>query len=329
MKFVDEVKIEIAAGDGGNGCVSFRREKFVAKGGPDGGDGGKGGDVVCLADENLNTLLDLQYRRHYRAERGKHGSGKNKTGESGADAIIRVPPGSIITDAESGVILADLIKNGRRATVALGGRGGKGNTHFKSSTRQTPREATPGQTGEKRNLKVELRLIADVGLVGLPNAGKSTFLQQVSAAEPKIADYPFTTLQPQLGVVSRPGYRHFTVADIPGIIEGASQGKGLGLQFLRHIQRTKVLLIIIDGVGDDVEEQLAALLAELREFEPRMLEKPRLVMINKTDLWDQETAEENRKRFDWADFLASAQTGAGIEEILRKLEMILLEQATQ
>lgn len=326
MKFVDEVTIEVAAGDGGNGCVSFRREKFVAKGGPDGGDGGQGGDVVCVADENLGTLLDLQYRRHYRAEKGKHGSSKNKTGESGADAIIRVPPGSVIADAESGEILADLIKDGQRMIVARGGRGGKGNTHFKSPTHQTPRNATAGQPGEQRKLKVELRLIADVGLVGLPNAGKSTFLKQVSAAEPKIAAYPFTTLQPQLGVVARPAYQSFTVADIPGIIEGASEGKGLGLQFLRHIRRTKVLLFIIDGTEDEVEEQLAALLSELREFDPRMLEKPRLVMINKIDLWDEETAMEKRDRFDWADFLGSAHTGAGIEDILEKLEMILLDQ---
>lgn len=326
MKFVDEVTIQITAGAGGSGCVSFRREKFVSKGGPDGGDGGKGGDVICLADENLGTLLDLQYRKHYRADRGQHGSGNNRTGESGSDAIIRVPPGSIIADAATGEILADLIEKGQQAVVARGGNGGKGNTRFKSATHQTPRKATPGFPGEERKLKVELRLIADVGLVGLPNAGKSTFLKQVSAAEPKIAAYPFTTLKPQLGVVTRPEYRHFTVADIPGIIEGASQGKGLGLQFLRHIRRTRVLLILIDGQQDDVEEQLAALLTELREFDPTMLEKPRLVLINKTDLWDEKTAAEYKKRFAWADFLASAQSGEGIEAVLQALEVILFKQ---
>jgi GTP-binding protein len=326
MKFVDEVTIQITAGTGGSGCVSFRREKFVSKGGPDGGDGGKGGDVICLADENLGTLLDLQYRKHYRAERGQHGSGNNRTGESGADAIIRVPPGSVITDAATGDILADLIEKGQQAVVARGGNGGKGNTRFKSATHQTPRKATPGFPGEERKLKVELRLIADVGLVGLPNAGKSTFLKQVSAAEPKIAAYPFTTLHPQLGVVTRPEFRHFTVADIPGIIEGASQGKGLGLQFLRHIRRTRVLLIIIDGQQDNPEEQVAALLTELREFDPTMLEKPRLVLINKIDLWDKKTTLENMERFAWADFLASAHSGEGIETVLHALEMMLFAQ---
>jgi len=329
MKFVDEVTIEVTAGTGGSGCISFRREKFVSKGGPDGGDGGKGGDIISQADENLGTLLDLQYRKHYRAQRGQHGSGGNKTGESGADTIIRVPQGTLITDAETGEVLADLIDDRQCAVVARGGKGGKGNTHFKSATHQTPRKATDGMPGEKRKLNIELRLIADVGLVGLPNAGKSTFLKQVSAAEPKIAAYPFTTLHPQLGVVTRSGFRHFTVADIPGIIEGASRGKGLGLQFLRHIRRTSVLLIIIDGQQDNAEEQLAALLAELREFDPTMLERPRLVLINKIDLWDKELAAVNKNRFNWADALASALTGEGIEQLLQKLEVILFPAENQ
>lgn len=323
MRFVDETEIEATAGNGGNGCVSFRREKHVAKGGPDGGDGGKGGNVLCLADENLATLLDLQYRRHYRAENGKHGSGTNKTGESGDDAIIHVPPGTLIMDAETDRVLADLTKNGQQEIVAHGGAGGKGNTRFKSATHQTPRKATPGAPGEKRRLKIELRLIADVGLVGFPNAGKSTFLNQVSAAEPKIADYPFTTLRPQLGVVERASYQTFSVADIPGLIKGSSEGKGLGLQFLRHIRRTKVLLFILDGQKDDVEEQSAALLIELREFDPQMLKKPRLLMINKIDLWDTETRKEKTKQYAWADFLASAKLGEGTEDILERLENII------
>jgi GTP-binding protein len=270
--------------------------------------------------------LDLQYRRHYRAENGKHGSGSNKTGESGADTIIRVPPGTLIMESETGRILADLTKSGQRAVVASGGTGGKGNTRFKSATHQTPRKATKGAIGEKRRLKIELRLIADVGLVGFPNAGKSTFLKQVSAAEPKIADYPFTTLQPQLGVVERTSYRIFTVADIPGLIKGSSEGKGLGLQFLRHIRRTEVLLFILDGQRDDVEEQLAALMAELREFDPQMLKKPRLLMVNKIDLWDSDTREEMKSQYAWADFLASAKSGEGTETILERLEKILFAE---
>ncbi len=323
MKFVDETEIEVVAGRGGHGCVSFRREKHVAKGGPDGGDGGRGGDVICRADENLGTLLDLQHRRRYRAKNGKHGSGGNKTGESGADAVIRVPRGSVITDAESGEILADLTRDGQSVVVACGGKGGWGNTHFKSSTHQSPRKATRGAPGQKRQLKIELWLIADVGLVGFPNAGKSTFLKQVSAAEPKIAAYPFTTLQPQLGVVERPTYRTFSVADIPGLIEGASAGKGLGLQFLRHIRRTKVLLFILDGQGNKVGEQLTALLAELREFDSQLLKKPHLVMINKIDLWNAQTKKEKKSQVAWADFLASALSGEGIREILQELEKIL------
>jgi len=323
MKFVDEAIIEVTAGNGGQGCVSFRREKHVAKGGPDGGDGGNGGDVICRADENLGTLLDLQYRRHYRAEKGKQGSGNNRTGESGADAIIRVPPGSIIMNAETRDVLADLTQNNQEIVVARGGRGGKGNARFKSATRQTPRKATPGQEGEQLRLQIELRLIADVGLVGFPNAGKSTFLKQVSAAEPKIAAYPFTTLQPQLGIVERPHYQSFSVADIPGIIEGASEGRGLGLQFLRHIRRTKILLFILDGSQERVEEQLASLLGELQQFDPLMLQKPRVVMVNKADLWDEEIRALMAEECGWADFIGSAREGEGIEEILQRLESIL------
>jgi len=327
MKFIDETEIEVAAGNGGPGCVSFRREKYVPKGGPDGGDGGRGGDVICVADENLGTLLDLQYRRHYRAEHGQPGAGGNKTGESAADVLVAVPMGTVITDAESGEVLADLLTHGQRAVVAQGGRGGKGNTHFKSATHQSPRKATPGVAGQKRKLRIELRLIADVGLVGFPNAGKSTFLKQVSAAEPKIAPYPFTTLHPQLGTAQRSDYRTFIVADIPGLIDGASAGRGLGLQFLRHIRRTKVLLFILDGSVEYVEEQLAALMQELREFDPQMLKKERVVMVNKIDLWDDSARKMKHERFAWADFLASAQTGEGIEPVLQRLESILFADA--
>ncbi len=323
MKFVDEVAIEVTAGNGGHGCISFRREKHIAKGGPDGGDGGKGGDVICRADENLGTLMDLQYRRHYKAGRGLHGSGNNRTGESGDDCIIPVPLGSIITDAVTGEELGDLITDGQQVVVARGGHGGKGNSRFKSPTQQTPRKATDGGTGEKRRLRIELRLIADVGLVGYPNAGKSTFLRAVSAAEPKVAPYPFTTLQPKLGVVRRKEFRSFTVADIPGLIEGAARGKGLGHQFLRHIRRTKVLLFLFDCQEPEVENQLPALLEELREFDPVMMAKERLIVINKIDTWEHDSHDERRREFAWADYVISAREGAGIEPVLAKLEEML------
>lgn len=323
MKFVDETEIEVIAGNGGNGCVSFRREKWVAKGGPDGGDGGHGGDVVCRVDANLGTLLDLQHRRHYRAQKGMAGSGRKKTGESGKELVIRVPPGTMISDAESGEILGDLLHNGQQVIVAAGGWGGKGNTRFKSSTHQAPRKSTPGQPGQVRRLKMELRLIADVGLVGFPNAGKSTLLTQISAAAPKIAAYPFTTIRPQLGIVQRPGYRTYSVADIPGLVAGASAGKGLGLQFLRHIRRTRVLLFVLDGTAPDVADQLAVLLSELQQFEPQMLNKPRVVLINKIDLWSAADQDQKKEQTSWADFLASAKTGEGVEPVLQHLDTLL------
>jgi len=321
MQFVDEVQLRVSAGHGGAGCVSFRREKYVPKGGPDGGDGGKGGDVRAEVDPNLATLLDLRYRKHIKAGHGKHGSGALKTGAGGADAIVRVPPGTLIFDADDGRLLAELIETGERAVVAPGGLGGRGNAHFKSATHRVPRQAQPGIPGESRLIRIELRLIADVGLVGYPNAGKSTFLKAVSAAEPKIAEYPFTTLQPQLGVVARPDYRTYTVADLPGLIDGAHEGKGLGFRFLRHIQRTKMLLFIVDITAESPGDDLGHLLSELAAYDPHLLDKPRKVVVNKIDLVD--NSRPNPRDYLYADFLISAKTGEGVEAVLAALDEML------
>lgn len=322
MQFVDEVILRISAGRGGAGCVSFRREKFVPKGGPDGGDGGKGGDIVAEVDPNLATLLDLRYKKHIKGMHGARGSGALRSGKAGDDAIVRVPPGTLIYDDETRLLLTELLHAGERAIIAHGGVGGKGNAHFKTSTRQTPRKAQTGMPGETRMIKIELRLIADVGLVGYPNAGKSTFLKAVSAAEPKIAAYPFTTLQPQLGVVERSQFRTYTVADLPGLIDGAHEGKGLGFRFLRHIQRTRLLLFILDVSSESPGDDLAHLLSELQAYDPLMLEKPRQVVLNKVDLLAP-------GRFDlhdhpYADFAISAKTGQGIEPVLQSLDHLLL-----
>ncbi|MBI3872873.1 MAG: GTPase ObgE [candidate division Zixibacteria bacterium] len=321
MPFIDEVELQVSAGHGGAGCVSFRHEKYVPKGGPDGGDGGKGGDVIAEVDSNLATLLDLRYRKHIKAGRGKHGSGALKTGAEGADALIRVPPGTLIFDAEAGSLIGELIEPGQRVVVAKGGLGGRGNAHFKSATRQVPRKAQPGLPGQSGLIRIELRLIADVGLVGYPNVGKSTFLKAVSAAEPKIADYPFTTLQPQLGVVERSHYRTYTVADLPGLIDGAHEGKGLGFRFLRHIQRTKVLLFILDITSESPGDDLGHLLAELSAYDPRLLDKPRRVVLNKADLVD--APSRHRRRHTFADFIISAETGLGVEPVLAELDDML------
>jgi len=282
--FADEARIYVKGGDGGNGCVSFRREKFVPRGGPNGGDGGDGGDVVFVVDTNLNTLIDFRYRQHFRAERGQHGRGAKKHGHNGADIVVPVPAGTIVRDAGTGAVIADMSEPDDRVVIARGGAGGRGNSHFATPTRQAPRRADPGLPGEERELLLELKLLADVGIVGFPNAGKSTLLSRLSAAHPKIADYPFTTLQPILGIVRYGDYKSFVMADIPGIIEGAHEGKGLGLRFLRHIERTKVLLILIECTTEDPADDYRKLLDELAQFSESMLDKPRLVALTKTDI---------------------------------------------
>jgi GTPase len=287
MKFVDEVRIEVTGGTGGNGCASFRREKFIPKGGPDGGDGGRGGDVWAVADRNLATLLDYRFTRKHHAENGEHGTGSDCFGKSGGDIELRVPTGTIITDEDSGAVIADLSTEGQRALLAAGGRGGLGNLHFKSSTNRAPRKRTLGQPGEVRNLRLELRILADVGLLGAPNAGKSTLLAAVSNARPKIADYPFTTLKPNLGMVSLDLGKGFVLADLPGLIEGASEGAGLGHQFLRHLSRTRLLLHVIDIAPYDTEvdpaEQARTIVDELKRYDAGLHRKPRWIVLNKID----------------------------------------------
>jgi len=282
--FIDYAQIIVKAGDGGSGCVAFRREKFVPKGGPSGGDGGDGGNIVVVADRNIHTLLDFRYQRHYKAQRGQHGQGDNKTGKSGEDTIIRLPVGTLVKDAETQEILADLVRDGQRAIIAKGGRGGRGNARFASPTNRTPREWEVGGKGEERVIDLELKLLADVGLVGLPNAGKSTLLSRISAARPKIASYPFTTLQPNLGLVKVDAGKSFVAADIPGLIEGAHTGKGLGIQFLRHIERTRVLALLLDVTSEHLEEDYRVLLEELKSYEHELETKPRLIVYTKSDL---------------------------------------------
>jgi GTP-binding protein len=288
VKFIDEAKIEVVAGDGGNGAVSFRREKFVPRGGPDGGDGGRGGSIWAVADRNINTLIDYRYARTHRAGRGENGRGADQYGRGADDVVLRMPVGTVITDAESGERIADLAADGQRALVARGGKGGLGNLHFKSSTNRAPRQSTPGEPGERRQLALELRVLADVGLLGLPNAGKSTLIRAVSAARPKVADYPFTTLAPHLGVVRTDVNRGFVVADIPGLIEGAADGAGLGHQFLRHVQRTRLLLHVVDIAPLDPDadpvHDAKAIVAELARYDPALLAKPRWLVLNKLDL---------------------------------------------
>lgn len=286
MAFIDEAKFFVKGGDGGNGCVSFRREKFVPKGGPDGGDGGDGGNVIIEASKRLGSLIDFRYRSHFLAERGAHGQGKKKHGRNGADCIVSVPVGSIIRDAETGEVIADLVEDGQNIIVAKGGKGGKGNTHFASSTNRAPRVAGRGKPGNEFWLRIELKLLADVGLVGLPNAGKSTLLTALSAAQPKIAAYPFTTLEPHLGVLQATGHRPCIIADIPGLIEGAHQGAGLGHKFLKHIERTKIILHIIDASGtiEDILNDHKAIENELSNYNEDLLKRRQMLLLNKTDL---------------------------------------------
>lgn len=325
MKFVDEARIRVEAGDGGNGCVSFRREKFVPFGGPNGGDGGKGGDVVLEACHNLNTLVDFRYTRLFRAERGENGMGSDCTGRNGEDCLIRVPVGTAVYDDETGELIGDLVDEGQRLLVASGGRGGLGNTHFKSSTNRAPRRSTPGAEGERRGLRLELRVIADVGLLGLPNAGKSSLIRAVSAARPKVADYPFTTLHPNLGVVRLDETRSFVMADIPGLIEGAAEGAGLGNRFLKHLSRTGLLLHLVDV--EPWESQVDPVSAartvaqELERWSGELAQKPRWLVLTKIDRLPADEVDVRCRNIvealAWSGpvFCISALKGTGLSEL--------------
>ena len=322
MKFIDEAKIEVHAGKGGDGAATFRREKYVPRGGPNGGDGGRGGSVWARADRNVNTLIDYRFARIHRAASGVKGMGSDCNGRAGDDIELRMPVGTVIRDAETGELVADLARHDERALLARGGQGGLGNTHFKSSVNRSPRQFTRGEPGESRNLALELRVLADVGLLGLPNAGKSTFIRAVSSARPKVADYPFTTLHPSLGVV-RAGEKSFVLADIPGLIEGASEGAGLGHQFLRHLGRTRLLLHLVDiapfDEGADVARDARAIALELRKYDPALYRKPRWLVFNKIDLAgdaDERIARVLRTlRWKRPWFKVSALTGKGCPEL--------------
>lgn len=330
MKFVDEALIEVHAGKGGDGIVAFRREKYIPRGGPSGGDGGRGGSVYLVADRNINTLVEYRFARIHRAKNGEKGQGKDCYGKSAEDVHLRVPVGTVVTDEQTGQVLADLSHDGQAALVAKGGEGGLGNIHFKSSTNRAPRQSTPGQPGESRRLQLELKVLADVGLLGLPNAGKSTFIRAVSAARPKVADYPFTTLQPNLGVVRVDQSRSFVVADIPGLIEGAAEGAGLGHQFLRHLQRTRLLLHLVDiapfSPDADPVRDAKAIAEELRKYDEQLYRKPRWLVLNKTDLIPEEERESRCQAFVDAytravgkpekTFAISALTGAGCQPLV-------------
>jgi len=318
--FIDRAVIEVIAGTGGSGSDAFRREKGVPRGGPAGGDGGSGGDVLLEADAQLATLLDYSYRRHYKADRGLHGQGKDKTGRSGSDLVLKVPPGTLMYDADSDEYIGELLEPGRQIVIARGGRGGRGNIHFKTATQQAPRRWEPGEEGEQRRVRLELKLIADVGLVGEPNAGKSTFLAAVTAARPKVADYPFTTLAPNLGVVKLSDFRTFVLADIPGIIEGAHEGKGLGHQFLRHIERTRTLALVISIDAVDLQAEYEALRSELAAYSTELAETSHCVMLTKTDLLPPDEALPELEAPDaWGVFGVSSVAHRGLDEVLSAL----------
>ena len=335
MKFVDEATIKVEAGDGGNGCVSFRREKYIPFGGPNGGDGGDGGSVYFIVDTGLNTLADFRYQRHYRAKRGQNGMGSECTGKSGEDLYIRVPLGTIVTDEDTGEVMGDLVEDGQSLLVAKGGVHGLGNVHFKSSTNRAPRQSTDGTPGERRQLRLELKVLADVGLLGMPNAGKSTLIRAVSAAKPKVADYPFTTLIPNLGVVSVDAYRNFVIADIPGVIEGAAEGAGLGIRFLKHVARTRLLLHLVDvmpyeGSADPVEN-FQTIENELKKFSDDLYAKERWLVLNKVDLLPAEqraaTCAEIVEKLQWAGpvYEISALNKSGLQQLIYDI-MDYLEQ---
>ena len=329
MKFVDEAYIDIAAGDGGNGCVSFRHEKYKEFGGPDGGDGGRGGHVFAVADPSLNTLVDYRYSRRHEAKRGQHGMGSDMFGAMGDDITLKMPVGTIICDAETGEVLYELLQPGEKLMIAKGGEGGYGNLRFKSAINRAPRQKTPGHPGERKSLKLELKVLADVGLLGMPNAGKSTFIAAVSNARPKIADYPFTTLHPNLGVVRVGPEQSFVVADVPGLIEGASEGAGLGHQFLRHLQRTRLLLHIVDiapfDEGVDPVAQAKAIAAELKKYDPGLYAKPRWLVLNKLDMVPDHEREARvkdfvkRMRYKGPVYEISALTREGCEGLIRDI----------
>ena len=338
MKFVDEVSIRVKAGDGGNGCMSFRREKFIENGGPNGGDGGDGGSIYMMADENLNTLVDYRYTRHFDAERGSNGGSTDCTGTKGEDLVLRVPVGTTIIDSATQEVIGDLTKAGQKLMVVQGGWHGLGNTRFKSSTNRAPRQTTPGKPGEQRDLKLELKVLADVGLLGLPNAGKSTFIRSVSAAKPKVADYPFTTLVPNLGVVSVGRYKSFVIADIPGLIEGASEGAGLGIRFLKHLARTRLLLHLVDMAPldqSDPAEAAEVIIRELEKFSPALAERERWLVLNKADqLLDDEREERMRavvERLDWQGpvFVISALEREGTEALSQAIMRYMDERAVR
>ena len=317
MRFVDEAVITVEAGDGGNGVASFRREKFVPFGGPDGGDGGRGGSIFIQADDNASTLVDYRYTRKFRAERGKNGSGANCAGRGGESVVLTVPVGTTIVDTDSGDIIADLVESGQKVLVAQGGDGGLGNTHFKSSTNRTPRKFTHGAKGEFREIRLELKVLADVGLLGMPNAGKSTFIRAVSAAKPKVADYPFTTMVPNLGVVDADRHRSFVMADIPGLIEGAAEGAGLGIRFLKHLARTRILLHIVDVQpidGSDPAYNAKAILQELEKFSPTLAKLPIVLVLNKLD----QIPEDSREELQWDGpvFKTSGLMSEGTQQVV-------------
>ena len=341
MKFIDEARIEVIAGNGGNGCMSFRREKYIENGGPNGGDGGTGGSVIFVADNNLNTLVDYRFVKRYAADNGEHGRGSDCYGHKGDDLYLRVPVGTTIIDEDTGLVMADLEKVGQEITIAQGGKKGLGNIHFKSSTNRAPRQTTKGESGERLNIRLELKVLADVGLLGLPNAGKSTFIRAVSAAKPKVADYPFTTLHPNLGVVRVDAERSFVIADIPGIIEGAAEGLGLGYKFLKHLQRTKVLLHIVDilplNEENDIVAEAVAITQELEKYSEELYGKPRYLVINKIDLLAPDEREaviddfiarfkqyETQTNFDKI-FVISGITGEKCKELCNYL-MSFIEQ---
>ncbi|MEM9172882.1 MAG: Obg family GTPase CgtA [Pseudomonadota bacterium] len=339
MKFVDEATLHVYAGNGGAGALSFRREKYIPRGGPDGADGGQGGDVYLVADASINTLVDFRVQRKFRAGNGQPGAGRNRTGKSGDDLTIAVPVGTLITDIDTRELIGDLAEPEQRFRVAAGGQGGLGNARFKSSVNRAPRKTTPGTPGESRHLHLELKLLADVGLLGMPNAGKSTLITAMSAAKPKVADYPFTTLQPNLGVVSVGMAQSFVMADIPGLIAGAADGAGLGIRFLKHVQRTRVLLHIVDILPAEGEPSAAdavtAIAAELEKFDPELAERPRWLVINKMDLLDEALFAEERAaliqalEWDGPVFNVSAATGAGTDVLAQQIMQFLEELDAQ